>query len=94
MIDDILKSANRHPVKGRISRRTAWIAGTFLELFYRAFRLSGEPRMTRFLAEELSTSHWFDIRAAREDLGFSPLVSTTEGLRRLAEWFQAMRPSQ
>ena len=94
MVDNILKAADRHPVRGRISKRTAWIAGAFLEVIYRSLRLSGEPRMTRFLAKELSTSHWFDIRAAREDLGFTPLVSTKEGLGRLSEWFQAMNPSQ
>jgi nucleoside-diphosphate-sugar epimerase len=87
MVDNILKAANKEPVKGRISRRAAWIVGTLLESVYRAFKLSGEPRMTRFLSEELSTSHWFDIRAAREDLGYVPAVSTCEGLRRLSEWF-------
>ena len=94
MVDNILKAANRDPVKGRISKQTAWIVGAFLEVIYKSFRLSGEPRMTRFLAEELSTNHWFNIRAAREDLGFTPLVSTKEGLGRLAEWFHATRLSQ
>ena len=40
--------------------------------------------MTRFLARELATAHWFDISAARRDLGFEPAVSIDEGLRRLA----------
>jgi nucleoside-diphosphate-sugar epimerase len=41
--------------------------------------------MTRFLAEELSTAHWFNIDAARRDLGYDPSVSIDEGLRRLRE---------
>ena len=45
--------------------------------------------MTRFVARELSTSHWFDIRAARRDLGYVPDVSTEEGLRRLAAYLKA-----
>jgi len=44
--------------------------------------------MTRFLAEELATSHWFDIEAARRDLGYKPEVSMEEGLRRLKEWLE------
>ena len=45
--------------------------------------------MTRFLARELATSHWFDISAARRDLGYESKVSIDEGLRRLAAWFGA-----
>lgn len=43
-----------------------------------------EPPMTRFLAEQLSTAHWFDQRATRRDLEWTPTVSIDEGLRRLA----------
>jgi 2-alkyl-3-oxoalkanoate reductase len=46
----------------------------------------GEPPMTRFLAEQLSTAHWFDQRRTRRDLRWVPEVSVEEGLRRLAEW--------
>ena len=41
--------------------------------------------MTRFLASQLSTHHYFDIRRAREDFGYEPKISTQEGMRRLAE---------
>lgn len=43
-----------------------------------------EPPMTRFLAEQLSTAHWFDQRRTRRDLRWSPAVSLDEGLARLA----------
>ncbi len=89
MVDDILKAANQKPVRGRISKRTARRIGMVLELIFRIFKVPGEPRMTRFLAEELSTSHWFDIRAARKDLGYSPDVSIRQGLSRLSEWFRS-----
>ena len=41
--------------------------------------------MTRFLALQLSTSHYFNIRRAKEDFGYDPQVSTAEGMRRLGE---------
>ena len=44
--------------------------------------------MTRFVAKQLSTAHHFDISAARRDLGYDPVVSIDEGLRRLAESLQ------
>jgi 2-alkyl-3-oxoalkanoate reductase len=40
--------------------------------------------MTRFLAEQLSTAHWFDQRRTREALRWSPRVSIAEGLAALA----------
>ncbi len=40
--------------------------------------------MTRFLAEQLSTAHWFDQRRTRHDLGWSPTITIDEGLARLA----------
>jgi nucleoside-diphosphate-sugar epimerase len=88
MINAILKSAGHRPVKGSIPYRAAWLIGAALEFFYRTFHLSGEPQMTRFLADAFATSHWFDISAAKRDLGYIPKISTEEGLRRLEEWLR------
>jgi len=46
-----------------------------------------EPPLTRFVAEQLGTAHWFDPRPAATDLGWTPKVSIDDGLGRLAEWF-------
>ncbi len=89
MVDAILASAGLAPVSGNVSPTIAWLAGAVLEFVYKALRLKGEPPMTRFVARELATAHWFDTRAARQDLGYHPRVSTAEGLRRLAAWLQA-----
>ena len=42
--------------------------------------------MTRFIAEQLSTAHWFDITAAKRDLGYKPRLNFAEGLARLTTW--------
>ena len=86
MVNDILKAAGFAPVKRSISRRMAWVIGAMLEACYKLFKLSGEPQMTRFVAEELATAHWFDISAAKKDLGYIPRVSTEEGIRLLEDW--------
>ena len=49
----------------------------------------GEPRLSRWIVRELTHSHWFDITAARRDLGYEPQVSLDEGLRRLQAWVDA-----
>jgi nucleoside-diphosphate-sugar epimerase len=86
MINAILNSAGHGPVRGSIPYRAAWLIGAVLEFFYRIFHLSGEPHMTRFLADAVATSHWFDISAAKSDLGYIPKISTEEGLHRLEKW--------
>ena len=88
LVDDILKAAGLPPVKRAIPRKMAWLVGALLEFVYTMFRIRGEPQMTRFLADELATAHWFDIRAAKKDLGYAPTVSIKEGLRRLEQWLQ------
>lgn len=88
MIDAILAAAGLPPVTGTISYKTAWTMGAIMEFFYRTFQLPGEPPMTRFLADAVAKSHWFDISAAKKDLGYIPGVSTKEGLRRLEDWLK------
>lgn len=85
-IDQILALAKLAPVRKSISLAAALRIGGALETAYRWLGTEREPPMTRFLACQLASSHWFDISAARRDLGYQPRVSTAEGMRRLAEW--------
>jgi nucleoside-diphosphate-sugar epimerase len=59
-------------------------AGSLVEAVWRVRPGQDEPPMTRFLAEQLSTAHWFDQRRTRTDLQWAPSVSIDEGLARLA----------
>ena len=88
MIDDILHAAGLKPIKKSISKNMAWAIGALLETGYKLFNIKQEPRMTRFVANELATAHWFNISAAKKDLGFRPKISTQEGLARLGEWLK------
>jgi len=83
-ISEILAMAKLPPVTKSISFSAAWRIGLILETAYRVCRLTGEPRMTRFLAAQLAKHHYFDIRRARSDFDYSPQISTTEGMQRLA----------
>lgn len=84
-LNRVLAEAGLPPVTRTVSVWKARLAGRVLEWVYRAFRLPGEPAMTRYVASQLATSHWYDISAARRDLGYEPRVSVEEGLKRLGE---------
>ena len=83
LVDRILGAAGLPPVKRSIPYPLAYAAGCVLELVHAILRRSDDPLLSRFLVDELSTAHWFDLRAARRDLGYEPKVSLEEGLRRL-----------
>ncbi|MBW8367725.1 MAG: NAD-dependent epimerase/dehydratase family protein [Arenimonas sp.] len=87
IVNDMLAAAGVPPVQASVPYAVAHSAGAVLEVAWTLLRLRGEPPMTRFLAEQLSTPHWYDISAARRDLGYVPAVSTAEGLQRLAQWW-------
>ncbi len=93
MVNRILGAAGKGPVKRRMSRRSAWVLGALLEKVYAVLRVKSEPPMTRFVADELAAAHWFDIGAARRDLGYEPQTSIRQGLEQLAAWL-AQKPEQ
>ena len=85
MINSLLRAVGIAPESRRLPRRLAYAFGFALEKIYSLFGIEAEPPLTRFVVEQLSTSHWFDLTAARRDLGYAPRVTTSEGLARLGE---------
>lgn len=88
-IAGVLEAVGIPPVRRTLSYGTARALGIAMEGIHSLLRLPGEPRMTRFVASQLATSHWFDISASRNNLGYEPQVSGAEGTRRLVEWIRA-----
>ena len=86
MVNAILEAGGLAPVERSVSPVAAKWIGTIIEGIYRLFHLPGEPPMTRFVARELATAHWFDISAAKRDFSYQPEVTIEEGLQRLADW--------
>lgn len=82
-IDELLTTAGLKPVRKSLSRGAASTIGAALEGIYGMLRLSGEPPMTRFLASQLSGSHYYDVTKARRDFGYAPQVSVREGMQRM-----------
>jgi nucleoside-diphosphate-sugar epimerase len=70
-----------------VPRRAAILGGAVAERVWDSTGRDGEPAMTAFGAEQLSTAHWFDLRTTREALDWKPKVSLSEGFELLASSF-------
>lgn len=71
------------PPARRVPAPVAKAAGVAVQAMWAGLGRN-EPPLTRFLAEQLSTAHWFDQRRTREALGWRPRVTLDEGFRALA----------
>jgi nucleoside-diphosphate-sugar epimerase len=94
IINGIVTAAGLEPVEKTVSLKTAVRVGKVFEAIHRLVPATGDPRMTPFIAKNLATAHWYDISAARRDLGYAPRVSFDEGMVRLRKWFDAQGPAE
>jgi nucleoside-diphosphate-sugar epimerase len=94
MVNSLIKAAGFPPERRRISVDFARFVGKWLERIYKLLRIRSEPPLTRFIVDQLSTAHWFNISAARRDLGYAPRVTTNEGLVRVGEQLARARMQQ
>jgi len=87
-IGELFSRLDIAPVRGKISYPLAYGIGAMFEGAYHLAGRQEEPRMTRFLAQQLAKSHYFSIARAMDELGYHPLVSTEKGMERV---FAALR---
>jgi nucleoside-diphosphate-sugar epimerase len=81
LINGILKAGGLPPCEKSISPKAAYAIGFIMEIIWRALNRQDEPLMTRFIAKQLATAHWYDISAAKRDLGYEPAISVAQGLQ-------------
>ncbi|MXS74909.1 NAD-dependent epimerase/dehydratase family protein [Microbacterium sp. TL13] len=84
LLAGICLASGVRPPRFSIPAGLARAAGGLVERVWAVRPGADEPPMTRFLAEQLSTAHWFDQTEIRRDLRWTPAVSIDEGLRRLS----------
>jgi 2-alkyl-3-oxoalkanoate reductase len=85
LINRILATVNLPPVTKTLNENLAYYVGAILESIYSVLNIKQEPLMTRFVARQLSTAHWFDLTAAKKDIGYKPAISIDEGMKHLKE---------
>ena len=89
LIEGILRAAGVQVTPRNVPLRAATLAGSVVEKLWPLRHPDVEPPLTRFLAEQLGTAHWFDPRPARDDLAWTPTVTNDQRLEHLTAWFAA-----
>ncbi len=90
LLDALLAATGTPPVRRAMSFEAAYRIGAVCEKAWAWLPLKGEPPITRFLAEQLCTPHWYSMEPARRDFGYVPKVGMAEGLARLRAAWPAM----
>ena len=87
-MNGILQAVGIARANKRISLRLAYGVGMAMEILYTLLPLRGEPLLTRFIAAQLGTSHYYDLTAARRDLGYQPIVDCATAMQRTIAWLK------
>ena len=82
-LNGLLAAVGAPTVDNTLPFSLAYAIGAVCEGLWTTLPLKGEPPLTRFLAEQLATAHWYDMAPARRDFGYVPRVGIDEGLCRL-----------
>ena len=80
MLHRVCAAAGVPGPRRRVPLLLAAAAGSLIEFTWRTARIGGQPPMTRFLAEQLGTAHWFDQRHTRAALRWAPTGHARRGL--------------
>jgi nucleoside-diphosphate-sugar epimerase len=86
-LNSLLAKLNISPVTKNIPFKKAYIAAGIIEAVFKFLPLA-EPPITRFAVGQLAYSHYFNISAAKNELGYKPVISHDKALSRTIEWLQ------
>jgi nucleoside-diphosphate-sugar epimerase len=84
-INLLLASVNAPLARRTVPPGLGRAAARVLERVCQALGVRREPPSTIFAASQMSASHWSNLDKAKKLLGYEPVVSVAEGLRRLGE---------
>ena len=88
-LNGVFAALDLPPVTRRVPKGLAMTGAAIIEGIWSGLSLSGEPPITRFTVAQISSSHWYDLGAARRDLGYDPPVGPDEALRLTVEGLRA-----
>lgn len=87
ILERVCRAAGVSPPRRHVPEALGLLAGTVIDSLWAATGRTDTPPLTHFLAEQLTTAHWFDQRRTRALLRWSPRVGLEAGFEQLAQWY-------
>ncbi|WP_412471389.1 NAD-dependent epimerase/dehydratase family protein [Halobacteriovorax sp. RT-1-4] len=83
-INELLMAKGVAPLTKKVPLRIVYIIGAICEFIYKLIgKYDGQPAMTRFVALQMGTSHYFKHNNALNDFGYSPRISIDESIEKI-----------
>lgn len=90
----VCQAAGAPPPRRHVPSSLGLLAGSLADVVWSRTGRTDTPPVTRFLAEHLTTAHWFDQRRTHALLRWSPRVGLDAGFERLRRWYDAGCPDE
>lgn len=87
-VTTLLQIAGVKPGRFSIPRSVAWHVAGWMEAIWRITRLKGIPPITRTMVRMIGQELTFTDRKAREELGYTPIMTRDFGLAELADCYR------
>ncbi len=76
-----------------VSYKVAFNFGLIMESIYRTVKAKKPPYVTRYAAWLLGRPTFYITGKAERDLGWKPMVTYEEGVRKAVEWYRSVNPT-
>ncbi len=87
-LSEVFRESGLGPVEGQVPRWIALPLASIAEGVWWSLSLKGEPPITRFTVQQISSSHWYDLTNAKRDFKYTPLVSGEDGKQATIAWLR------
>ncbi len=87
-IDQFLIYIDAPAITKSISFSREYKIGTVMDFIFKILRIKNDPPMTRFAAVQLAYSHYFDIKAAKKELNYKPVVNYQQVYTETVQWMK------
>lgn len=88
ILEMFLKAMGKEPHYRKLPFSLLYGVASVLETIYKAFRLKGEPTLTKYTVCTLAFSQTLDISKARKQLKYEPVITLSEGIENYGKWWK------
>jgi nucleoside-diphosphate-sugar epimerase len=91
ILETLFRKIGKQPRYKHPNLNTIYLLATIIESLYKLLHIHTEPPITRYTVCTLGYSQTLDISKAKRELGYAPILSLDEGIKKYATAYKAAR---